>query len=99
MTKLVLESENPSKDIEAIGRSRAGRNLSTNMKAWMYVNLVVCMVGLYFMFVVSTMIGLAIAIAGCASLFMYSNKVDKIRKIMVKRLKREYREELDRVRE
>jgi len=85
-------------DIEAIGRSRAGRNLSTNMKVWMYANLVICMVGFYFMFAISTMIGLAIAIAGCASLFMYSNRIDKTRKILVKKLKREWREELEQVR-
>jgi len=95
MSKLILESENPLKDIDAIGRSRASRNISINMKVWMYVSLVVCMVGLYYAYVVDAMIGIVIMVAGCISLFVYNNKVDKIRKVMVKKLKREWREELE----
>jgi len=83
------------KDVEAIGRSRANRAISRNLKIWMWASLVVCMIGLYYAYVVNAMIGIIIMIGGCVSLFLYSNQVDKIRKIVVKRLKKEWQEEIE----
>lgn len=84
-----------SKDIEAIGRSRANRTISQNMKYLMYLSLIVCMAGIYVAYGVNAMYGIGIMVVGVILLWVYNSAADKKRKIMVRRLKREYREELD----
>ena len=83
-----------SKDIEAISRSRTNRNIPKTMKYWLYASLAVCLIGLYYAYIKDLMVGVGIMVVGCVILMVYSNKVDKIRKVMVKRLKRENREKL-----
>lgn len=84
-----------AKDIEAIGRSRANRTISQNMKYLMYLSLIICMVGIYIAYGVNAIYGIGVMVVGVALLWVYSSSVDKKRKIMVNRLKREWREELD----
>ena len=81
-----------TKDIEAIGRSRANRIIPNNLKIWMYASLILCIVGLYCAYAVNAMAGIIIMIVGCVVLWAYSSSIDKKRKYIVKRLKREWRE-------
>jgi hypothetical protein len=55
----------------------------------------VCGIGLYFAYIVNALIGIIIMVVGCISLFLYSNSMDKVRKVIVKRLKQDWREGLD----
>lgn len=79
-----------SKDVEAVGRSRVNRSLSRNMKIWMWVSLLICAVGVYYAYVIDTRTGMIIMVVGLVSLFVYNNKVDKIRKAVVRQLRREW---------
>jgi membrane associated rhomboid family serine protease len=83
-----------AKDIEAIGRSRSNRAIPQNMKYLMYVSLIICLVGIYVAYGVNAMYGIGIMVVGVILLWVYSSAADKKRKIMVKRLKREYQDEL-----
>ena len=81
-----------SKDVEAVGRSRANREIPQNMKYLLYASLIICLVGLYVAYAVNAMYGIAIMIVGCIALWVYNYDVDKRRKYLVKRLKREWLE-------
>lgn len=81
-----------SKDIEAIGRSRTNRTVSQNMKIWMWGSVVACLVGIYYAYTINVTVGIVIMIIGSVVLFAYSNDMDKKRKAMVRKLKREWRE-------
>lgn len=87
-----------AKDIEAIGRSRANREISQNVKYLLYVSLILCVAGIYVALNVA-MYGFVIVVVGMVILWVYSSYVDKKRKALVKRLKREWRDELDNERE
>ena len=80
------------KDVEAIGRSRVNRTASRNMKIWMWASLIVCAIGII-AYTVNGIIGIAIMILGVIGFFLYSSAVDKNRKIMVRKLKREWQAE------
>jgi len=82
-----------SKDVEAIGRSRANRSVPQNMKYCMWASMVACLAGIYCAYTIDKVIGIVIMIVGTAVLFVYSNNIDKKRKAMVRKLKREWREE------
>ena len=80
------------KDIEAIGRSRVNRTLSQNMKIWMWASLIVCAIGII-AYTVNVTVGIAVMIIGGIALFLYISAVDKNRKIIVRKLKREWQAE------
>jgi len=86
-----------SKDVEAIGRSRVNRSVPQNMKYWMWASLVACLAGIYCAYTIDRVIGIVIMIVGSVALFVYSNNIDKKRKAMVRRLKREWRAEMKEV--
>lgn len=83
-----------AKDREAIGRSRANRDIPQNIKYLLYVSLILCVAGIYVALNVA-MYGFVIVIVGMAVLWYYSSVVEKRRKIMVKRVNQEWREEQD----
>ena len=78
------------KDIEAIGRARVNRTVSQNMKIWMWASLIVCVIGMFFAYTINVTAGIAVMIIGCIALFLYGSAIDKNRKIMVRKLKREW---------
>ena len=84
-----------AKDIEAIGRSRANRAIPQNVKYLMYLSLILCLAGIYVAYGVNALYGIVIMIVGVIILWAYSSYADKKRKVIVKKLKREYQEELD----
>jgi len=84
-----------SKDVEAIGRSRVNRTVSRNMKIWMWASLIACIIGMFYAYSINVTVGIAVMIIGCIALFLYSSAVDKKRKIMVRKLKREQKETKD----
>jgi len=59
----------------------------------MWGSLAVCLIGMFYAYTINVTVGIAVMIAGCIALFLYSSAVDKKRKAMVRRLKREWREE------
>lgn len=81
-----------SMDVEAIGRSRANREIPKNTKIWMYVGLVVFVVGLFYAYGVNATLGIVIMVVGIIVLWMYMSVVDKKRKFVMRRLKREWLE-------
>lgn len=81
-----------SKDVEAVARSRANRDIPQNMRYLMYASLIICLVGLYVAYAVHALGGIGVMIAGCGVLWYYSSFVDKRRKFLTKRLKRDWRE-------
>jgi hypothetical protein len=81
-----------SKDVEAVARSRANRDIPKNMRYLMYASLIICLAGLYVAYAVHAMYGIGVMIVGCIVLWVYSSFIDKRRKILTKRLKREWQE-------
>lgn len=82
-----------SKDVEAVGRSRVNRAVPQNMKYWMWASMAACLIGIYCAYTIDKVIGIVIMIIGSVALFVYSKNIDKKRKAMVRRLRREWKEE------
>ncbi len=73
--KLILESDNPRKDIEAIAKSRVNRREGNKITYWMMGSLVAIVVGV---FVVKTLyIGWAFLIGGAGVFLWYMNTLSK----------------------
>ena len=84
-----------AKDVEAIGKSRANRSLSQNIKYLLYGGSIVCFGGAIYWIMGGGTVGLGIAFVGMVGVLVGSHLADKWRKVIVTQLKREWRAELE----
>jgi len=83
-----------TKDIEAIGKSRASRSLPQNVNWWLYGGAILCIGG----FSYSAMGGniwfvMGMVVAGAVGVCYSAILLDRIRKNIIRQLKQDWRDE------
>lgn len=85
-----------SKDIEAIGRSRANRSIPKNIKNWLYGGIIVMALGfIYWSFAKGGILALGLMGVGIIAIIYANNLADKWRKNIVNQIMQEWRIERD----